>query len=298
MGGGSPGPHSFLRFDLRRLQTLGGDASPPSSLSSSSSTRPVPPRGPGTVSAPPHERISHTACCRNFQACPRKRRSHLCLVPAARRGAGRSWGGGAEDRESKAFPVGRACSGSGRVAASPHPGVPNASRLLHARDTPAPATPSSWSRPEQGGAGIAPLHSRRLRDRSAKDLTQALAPPPCDVTLKGFMGQGSPEKPLGHTRAHACAHVCTHAQSAHAQHMHTHAHTRTHAHAHAPCRHLHGVAVGAVALPAAAASPGSRPFCSTGRRAPRPGRTDTERTFRRRLEEGSEWGCMGSTVAR
>lgn len=29
-GGGSPGPHSFLRFDLRRLQTLGGDASPPS----------------------------------------------------------------------------------------------------------------------------------------------------------------------------------------------------------------------------------------------------------------------------
>lgn len=93
-GGGSPGPHSFLRFDLRRLQTLGGDASPPSPLSSSSSTRPVPPRGPGTVSAPPHERVSHTACRRNFQACPRKRRSHLCLVPAARRGAGRSWGRG------------------------------------------------------------------------------------------------------------------------------------------------------------------------------------------------------------
>lgn len=93
-GGGSPGPHSFLRFDLRRLQTLGGDASPPSPLSSSSSTRPVPPRGAGTVSAPPHERVSHTACCRNFRACPRKRRSHLCLVPAARRGAGRSWGRG------------------------------------------------------------------------------------------------------------------------------------------------------------------------------------------------------------
>lgn len=298
MGGGSPGPHSFLRFDLRRLQTLGGDASPPSPF-------PLPlrhglsPRGAQGRCPHPLTSASHTQPVAETFEPVLGNAGHTCVwcLPLAEV-LGAAGGGGAEDRESKAFPVGRACSGSGRGAASPRPGVPDASRLLHARDTPAPATPSSWSRPEQGGAGIALLHSRRLRDRSAKHLTQALAPPPCDVTLKGFMGQGSPEKPLGHTRAHACAHVCTHAQSAHAQHMHTNAHTRTHAHAHAPCCHLHGVAVGAVALPAAAASPGSRPFCSTGRRAPRPGRTDTERTFRRRLEEGSEWGCMGSTVAR
>lgn len=49
---GSPGSHSFLSFDLRRLQTLGGealgsgDASPLSSLRSSASTPPVPPRAP------------------------------------------------------------------------------------------------------------------------------------------------------------------------------------------------------------------------------------------------------------
>lgn len=49
---GSPGSHSFLSFDLRRLQTLGGealgsgDASPLSSLHSSASTPPIPPRAP------------------------------------------------------------------------------------------------------------------------------------------------------------------------------------------------------------------------------------------------------------
>lgn len=128
-GGGSPGPHSFLRFDLRRLQTLGGDASPPSPLSSSSSTRPVPPRGPGTVSAPPHERVSHTACRRNFRACPRKRRSHLCLVPAARRGAGRSWGREApRTGRARRFPSGARVLEAdavlpARIPASPtHPG--------------------------------------------------------------------------------------------------------------------------------------------------------------------------------
>lgn len=157
-GGGSPGPHSFLRFDLRRLQTLGGDASPLSPLSSSSSTRPVPPRGPGTVSAPPHERVSHTACRRNFRACPRKRRSHLCLVPAACRGAGRSWRGAPRTGRARRFPSGARVLEADAVLPARIPASPT-SRLLHARDTPAPVMPSSWSRPEQGGAGIAPLHS-------------------------------------------------------------------------------------------------------------------------------------------
>lgn len=125
VGGGSPGPHSFLRFDLRRLQTLGGDASPPSPF-------PLPLRhglsGPGTVSAPPHERISHTACRRNFRACPRKRRSHLCLVPAARRGAGRSWGGAPRTGRARRFPSGTRVLEAdvvlpARIPASPtHPG--------------------------------------------------------------------------------------------------------------------------------------------------------------------------------